>query len=197
MNDLQKPNTHYARTIAGGLNLRIEQVQAAIDLLDAGNTIPFIARYRKEATQVLDEEQLRQIQSALEKQRALDDRRQTVLTSIDSQGKLTDALRSQIESADNLTALEDLYLPYKPKRRTRAMIARENGLQELADLILSQSRGSQNIEQIARKYINEKVATAEAALAGARDIAAETISDHPGVRMQTRLKAVQWGSIEI
>ncbi len=195
MNEKNQPRPQYGRHIAASLKVNIEQVQAAIDLLDAGNTIPFIARYRKEATQTLDEEQLRQIEEALLKLRALDERRQTVLASIEGQGKLTDELRIQIEAIDTLTALEDFYLPFKPKRRTRAMIARENGLQPLADIILSQPRAAQNVEQVARKFINEKVVSAEDALSGARDIVAETISENPGVRAQVRLKAMQWGSI--
>lgn len=196
MNVPTSPATQYSQRIATALTLRTAQVQAAIDLLDGGNTIPFIARYRKEATQMLDEEQLRQIEERLGRLRALDERRESILASVAEQGKLTDELKAQIEAAENLTALEDLYAPYKPKRRTRAMIARENGLQDLADLILRQPRGVQNIQQIARRYLCEKVTTVDEALAGARDIVAETISDHPGVRAQTRQKALQWGVLQ-
>jgi uncharacterized protein len=185
----------YTEKLATSLGLRPAQVQAAVDLFDSGNTIPFIARYRKEATQTLDEEQLRQIQEGLAKLRALDDRRQTVLASIDGQGLLTESLRTQIEAVDTLTALEDLYLPYKPKRRTKGMLARENGLQGLADIILAQPRGAQNIEQTVKKFINDKITTVDLALEGARDIVAETINDHPGVRSQTRSKAMLWGSL--
>src|SRR5512133_3632632 len=141
--------TNYAETIAKSLNIRKDQVTASIELLDAGNTIPFIARYRKEATGTLDEEQLRQVETALERNRALDERRATVLASIEEQGKLTDELRQQILAAETMTALEDLYQPYKPKRRTRASIAKEKGLQPLADLILQQARTNQSLEQLA------------------------------------------------
>ncbi len=185
----------YADTIATQLGIRATQTSAAIDLLDAGSTIPFIARYRKEATGTLDEEQLRQIESALSHIRGMDERRASILASIDEQGKLTDPLRARLMAADTLTALEDLYQPYKPKRRTRAMIAREKGLQPLADLILSQAHSAQTAEEAAKKYLTDAVPTFEDALAGARDIAAETISDHPDVRRLTREKAMQWGSL--
>ncbi|HNR47441.1 MAG TPA: Tex-like N-terminal domain-containing protein, partial [Anaerolineaceae bacterium] len=132
--------TTYETKIATLLNVRPGQVAATVELLDAGNTIPFIARYRKEATGSLDEEQLRSVQTEIERLRTLDERRAAILTSIEEQGKLTDDLRQQIEAAENITTLEDLYLPYKPKRRTRASVAREQGLQGLADLILQQPR---------------------------------------------------------
>ena len=186
----------YAETIAKQLGLRANQVAAAIALFDEGNTIPFIARYRKEATGTLDEEQLRQVETAIERVRTLDERRATVLSSIEEQGKLTDELRQKIQAAETLTALEDLYQPYKPKRRTRAGIAREKGLQGLADLILKQAHTRESAEALARGYLNEQVATVEDALAGARDIVAETISDHPEVRRLTREKAMQWGSLQ-
>lgn len=135
-----KMTTTHVTYIANELKIRPEQAAAAIELLDAGNTIPFIARYRKEVTGVLDEEQLRQVADRLDKKRTLEDRRETILATIDSQGKLTPELKSRLMSAAALTVLEDLYQPYKPKRRTRAAIARENGLQGLADQILTQAR---------------------------------------------------------
>ncbi|RPJ51806.1 MAG: RNA-binding transcriptional accessory protein, partial [Chloroflexi bacterium] len=187
--------TTSAETIAKQLNLRTIQVAAAIELLDEGNTIPFIARYRKEATGTLDEEQLRQVETTLDRLRALEERRATVLASIEEQGKLTGELRQKIQAAETMTALEDLYQPYKPKRRTRASIAREKGLQGLADLILQQERTRETPERLADGYLNDQVQTVEDALAGARDIAAETISDHPEVRRVTREKAMQWGSL--
>lgn len=183
------------KNIATQTGLRVEQVAAAVELFDAGNTIPFVARYRKEATRNLDEEQLRQISELMEKLRALDERRQAVLKSIEEQGKLTDDLRAEIERAETMTALEDLYQPYKPKRRTRASIARERGLQPLADLILSQARSGESLNTLAAAYLGEAVASSEEAWAGARDIVAETISDHPEVRRQTREKAMQWGQV--
>ena len=186
---------HYADLIARQLGLPINKVAAAIGLFDEGNTIPFIARYRKEATGTLDEEQLRQIESDLERLRALDDRRVTVLASIEEQGKMTDELRQKIVTVETMTALEDLYQPFKPKRRTRARIAREKGLQGLADLILQQARTKDSPELLAEGYLNDQVSSVDDALSGACDIAAETISDYPEVRRITREKAMQWGSL--
>jgi len=183
----------YADQIAKLLGLRPNQTAAAIELFDAGNTVPFIARYRKEATGTLDEEQLRQIQSSLDRLRAIDERRAAILASIEEQGKLTPELSAAINAADSLTALEDLYAPYKPKRRTRASIAREKGLQGLADLILTQARTPYCVDEAARPFLNEQVESIEEALAGARDIVAETISEHADVRRLVRLKATQWG----
>ncbi len=184
--------TDYTRILASRLNLREEQVRSAVDLLDEGNTIPFIARYRKERTGVLDEEQLRSIEDGIEKLRALDDRRKTVLASVEEQGKLTDELKRLIQQAENITILEDLYQPYKQKRKTRASIARENGLQGLADMILKQEIIRTTAESVARSYLKEAIPTIEDALQGARDIVAETISDHAQVRQTTRSKALQW-----
>jgi protein Tex len=183
----------YAKHIAALLNIRPEQAAAAIELLDEGNTIPFIARYRKEKTGVLDEEQLRQVETHIDRLRALDDRRATVIASIEEQGKLTPELNQKLLAAATLTELEDLYQPYKPKRRTRAGIAREKGLQPLADLILAQPRNVSTPEKMAEAYLNDQVRTVEDALSGARDIVAEAISDHSEVRQQTRQKALQWG----
>ncbi len=183
----------FVKEIAGQLQIRPEQAAAAVELLEAGNTIPFIARYRKEATHNLDEEQLRQVSDLLEKLRALEERRQTVIKSIAEQDKLTPELQAQIEAAATLTALEDLYQPYKPKRRTRASVARERGLGPLADLILQQARTTQPLDQLAAPYLSEQVPGPEEAWAGGRDIVAETISDHPEVRRLAREKALQWG----
>ncbi len=181
--------------ISTQLNLKPTQVSATIDLLDAGNTLPFIARYRKEATGSLDEEQIRQVSMLLDRLRALDERRATVLSSIQEQGKLTPQLEVQIKAAETMTALEDLYQPYKPKRKTRASVARENGLQPLAELILKQDRGRLSLEELAQPFLNENVGSLEDAWAGARDIVAETISDHADVRRQTREKALQWATL--
>src|SRR5690606_31020561 len=185
--------TNYSKKIAEQMNLRPEQVAAAIDLLDAGNTLPFVARYRKEATGSLDEEQIRRLLDMVTKLRTLDERRETILNSIDEQGKLTPELRQQINAAETVTALEDLYQPYKPKRRTRASAAREKGLQGLADLILSQQATGQKLEELAKKFLNDDVPTVADALAGARDIVAEAISDDPQVRGEVREKALNWG----
>ena len=186
----------FSRTIAETLTLRPTQVAAAIELFDEGATIPFIARYRKEATGTLDEEQLRQVQILLDKGRALEERRTVVIASIEEQGKMTPELLEKLTAAETLTAVEDLYAPYKPKRKTRASVAREKGLQGLAEIILSQARTPSDALTTARGFLNEQVPTEEDALAGARDIAAETISDHAEVRASTRRKAMQFGLLE-
>lgn len=188
--------TNYATKIAHELGLRTPQVEATITLLNEGNTIPFIARYRKEMTDTLDEEQLRQISSLLEKWLALDKRRETVLTNVEEQGQLTDALRQQFLAAQTMTELEDLYQPYKPKRRTRASIAREKGLEGLADLILKQDSRGKSLDKLAAGFLNEAVPTAEEAWAGARDIVGEMVSDHAQVRKVTREKALKWGQVD-
>ncbi|MCB9455764.1 MAG: RNA-binding transcriptional accessory protein [Anaerolineaceae bacterium] len=188
--------TPYDTKIAAQLSLQPRQVSAAIDLLDSGNTLPFIARYRKEATGGLDEEQIRQLLESVTRLRNLDERRDTILASIEEQGQLTPELQAEILAAESMTALEDLYQPYKPKRRTRAGIAREKGLQPLADLMLRQERSNQTAEQLAAGFITEDVPTVEDALAGARDIVAETISDHAGVRGTTRQKALRFGLLQ-
>ncbi len=186
----------YAERISRQLGLPASKVAAAIGLFDEGNTIPFVARYRKEVTGTLDEDQLRQIEAELERLRGLDERRATVLASIEEQGKMTEELRQKIMAAETMTVLEDLYQPYKPKRRTRASIAREKGLQPLAELILQQARTKDSPERLAEGYLNDQVSSVDEALSGARDIAAETISDHPEVRRVTREKAMQWGSLQ-
>lgn len=185
----------YASRIATEIGIRKEQTAAAIELLDAGNTLPFIARYRKEMTGTMDEEQLRKTIELLERMRTLDERREAVLASIEEQGKLTPELQEKIVSAQSLTTLEDLYLPYRPKRRTRASIAREKGLQGLADLILAQSLSKDSAEKMAEPFLNESVPSSLDALAGARDIVAEAISDHADVRQLTREKTMQWGAL--
>jgi uncharacterized protein len=185
----------YAETIAKFINVKPSQVDATIRLLDEGNTVPFISRYRKEMTGTLDDEQVRIVADEVIRLRAIDDRRATVLASIEEQGKMTEELRSAITVADSMTALEDLYAPYKPKRRTRAMIARERGLQPLADLILKQAKDKRPLEQIASGFINEQVSTWQEAYDGARDIVAETISDNAEVRKSTREKALKFSKI--
>jgi len=183
---------HEAR-IARQLNVRPEQVAATVALLDDGNTLPFIARYRKEATGSLDEEQIRHIEAEIGRLRALDERRAAVIASVEEQGKLTGELQAQFEAAETLHALEDLYAPYRPKRRTRASIARERGLGLLADLILAQPATRETAEALARPFVGDDVPTVEDALAGARDIVAETISDHAAVRGRLRERAMQVG----
>ena len=172
------------QSIANELGLPLKRVQAAIELLQDGNTIPFIARYRKEATGGLDEVALRAIEDALEKATALDARKKTVLKSIADQNLLTDALRKQIESCEDLRALEAIYLPYKPKRRTRASIARQRGLQPLADLLIQQEKLDQPKQTVLKRFVNKDkdVADSDAALQGALDIIAEQWSEDAGTR---------------
>jgi len=184
---------NHAQRIADLLKIEKKQATATIQLLDEGNTVPFISRYRKEVTGGLDEEQIREIGSMVVNQRALDKRRQTILDTIAEQGKLTPELGQKLQRAETMTALEDLYQPYKPKRRTRASVARERGLQPLADLIIAQGIENKNARSLAQAFLSEDVQTAEEALAGARDIVAETISDKAEVRQQTREKGLVWG----
>lgn len=161
--------------IADELNVAAARIQAAIDLLDDGATVPFVARYRKEATGGLDDTQLRTLAERLQYLRELQERKQTVLSSIEEQGKLTDELRQSIDAVDNKTALEDIYLPYKPKRRTKAQIAREHGLAPLAEALLNQPQ--LNPEAEAQNYLNENVADSKAALDGARAILMEQFAE--------------------
>src|SRR5690349_9807643 len=170
------PMTH-AEHISSQLNVKPSQVTAVISLLDDGNTVPFIARYRKEMTGSLDDEQIRIIADELIRLRALDERRASILASIEEQGKLTSELRESIDTAVTMTALEDLYAPYKKKRSTRAMVAREKGLEPLAEMIIEQPvKGSP--EAIAENFLNDQVTNVSEALQGARDIVAERISDN-------------------
>jgi uncharacterized protein len=163
------------KRIAAELAVRDNQVSAAVDLLDGGATVPFIARYRKEATGTLDDAQLRTLDERLRYLRELEERRAAILASVDEQGKLTDELRAQIDAADTKSRLEDLYLPYKPKRRTKAQIARENGLEPLADLLISDPAKDPRTE--AEPYVTENVQDAAAALEGARAILVERFAE--------------------
>ena len=171
-------------------------MEAAVKLIDEGNTIPFIARYRKEATGTLTDEQLRDLGESLAYLRSLQERKEKVMESIDEQGKLTAELRKRIEEAQTLVEVEDLYLPYRPKRRTRAGIAKERGLQGLADYILAMKKGS-NVLKEAEKYVDpdKEVPDAEAAAAGAMDIVAEQISDEARFRAYIREKTWKSGTI--
>jgi uncharacterized protein len=191
------PADRYASRLAVEVGIRPSQAVAAMALFDDGNTVPFIARYRKEATGTLDEEQLRQLQEALARLRALDDRRATILNAIEQQGKLTDELAAQIQDAATQTALEDLYAPYKPKRRTRAGIAREKGLEPLAELILLQPHTNQTAEAAAQPFVTGEVESVADALAGARNIVAETISDHAAIRQSLRDRAMKQATIQV
>jgi uncharacterized protein len=163
------------KRIAAELAVRDNRVAAAVDLLDGGATVPFIARYRKEATGTLDDAQLRTLEERLRYLRELEERRAAILASVDEQGKLTGELKVQINEADTKARLEDLYLPYKPKRRTKAQIARENGLEPLADLLLSEP--ATDPRTAAEGYLNENVADFTAALDGARAILVERFAE--------------------
>ncbi len=183
-------------TIAQELEIRNNQVEAAVKLIDEGNTIPFIARYRKEATGALNDEVLRNLFDRLTYLRNLEDKKQTVLASIEEQGKLTEELKAQILAAQTQVAVDDLYRPYRPKRRTRATIAKEKGLEPLATVIMLQKMKTPLLEEAA-KYINEEkeVATAEEALAGAKDIIAEIISDEADYRTKIRELTMKKGRL--
>lgn len=179
--------------IASELNATEQQIQSAIQLLDEGATVPFIARYRKEATGGLDDTQLRHLDERLHYLRELLERKATVLKSIEEQGKLTPELQAQIDECDNKTTLEDLYLPYKPKRRTKAQIARENGLQELADSIFRQPEN--NPETLAEPFIGENVPDVKAALDGARAILMEQFAED--AELIGALREKLWNESEI
>ena len=178
------------------LGVKKWQVDAAVSLIDEGNTIPFIARYRKEATGTLDDEQLRKLHERLMYLRNLEDKKEQVLSSIEEQGKMTEELRKQILAAETLVVVEDLYRPYRPKRRTRATIAKEKGLEPLAAVITLQ-KTNQPIEELAAEYINpeKEVHTAEEAVAGAKDIIAESISDEADYRIWIRKITMQKGRV--
>ena len=184
----------HIKRIASLVSAKPAQVEATIRLLDEGNTVPFISRYRKEMTGSLDDEQVRIVADEIIRLRALDDRRATVLKSINEQGKLSDELRAAINAADSMTALDDLYAPYRPKRRTRGMMAREKGLEPLSALILQQSLNG-SPEEDAREFLNDDVSSVEDALQGARDIIAENISDNANVRAETREKALKFATL--
>lgn len=174
--------------IADELELRVNQVKSTIELLDQDNTVPFIARYRKEVTGKLDEEQIRNIQTHITYLRNLEERKQTILKTIDEQEKLTDELRSKICQAKKLQEVEDLYLPYKPKRKTRGTVAKARGLEPLAMLIWEQETLDGSPEELALPYVDKEkeIATVEDALQGARDIVAEMVSDRADIRQLTR-----------
>lgn len=185
----------FFQLIAKEINLQPQQVENTVELLDAGNTVPFIARYRKEVTGGLNEEQIRHIEDRIRYLRALEDRKATVLESIEKQGKLTPELKEKIEKATRLQEVEDLYLPYRPKKRTRATVAKEKGLEPLAQIIFAQEIEQGDPEEIAAQFVNpeKKVNSAEDALAGARDIIAEMISEDAEVRKELRRFTFQTG----
>ncbi len=183
---MQEPD--FYKIIAEEIKLSPEQVRYTSELLDSGNTVPFIARYRKEGTGGLDENSIRQIEDRLRYLRTLQERKETVLESIEKQGKLTPELKEKISKATKLQEVEDLYLPYRPKKRTRATIAKEKGLEPLAELMLAQELQDGSLEEIAAPFLDteKEVKTTEDALAGARDIVAEVVSEDAEVRKEIR-----------
>lgn len=176
------------RHLARGLEISLQQVQAVVELLDEGNTVPFITRYRKDQTGGSDEEQIREIQSRLTRMRLLADRKQTILRSIDAQGKLTEKLAQQIQAATTTKRLEDLYLPYKPKKQTLATLARSRGLEELAQEILAAAPACADLDARARDFANpdRQVPTGADALLGAGHILAEQFSERADLRQRLR-----------
>ena len=184
------------KVLASELEVEAWQVEAAVKLIDEGNTIPFISRYRKEITGSLNDEVLRNLHERLNYLRNLEDRKAQVIASIEEQGKMTEELRKAIQAAETLVAVEDLYRPYKPKRRTRATIAREKGLEPLANVILLQMT-TKSLEEEAQAFLSEEkgVHTVDEAIAGACDIIAESISDEARYRTEIRKRTMKQGHI--
>ena len=182
--------------IAKELGVKTGQVEAAVTLLDEGNTVPFIARYRKEVTGELQDEQLRTVDERIKYLRNLESRRQEIINAITEQDKMTDELMASLMKAVKLQELEDLYLPYRPKKRTRAMIARERGLEPLAEMIVNDTVTSGNPLDIAKEYISEEVPTPEDAIQGASDIVAEIVSDSADFRATLRKRMWKEGFIQ-
>nr|MCU0388364.1 RNA-binding transcriptional accessory protein [Chitinophagaceae bacterium] len=174
----------YAAQVSALLNIRLTQVQAVLDLLAEGATIPFIARYRKDKTGNLDEVQIQQVQDTAKQVQEFAERKAYIEKTITEQGKMTEVLQEALNKAATINELEDIYLPYKPKRRTKAQIARENGLEPLANLLLAQQ--SEDIQNIAAGFIHEQVVSADDALKGAMDIIAETVNEDAEVRAGMR-----------
>src|SRR5665647_378948 len=177
-------NNNHIKTVSAELSVKPWQVENTTKLLEEGATIPFISRYRKEATGELDEVQVESIRDKMAKLQEIDNRKSAILNEIEKQGKLTDELKTRLENANTLTELEDLYLPYKPKRRTRADIARGKGLEDLAKFIFGQD--GCDCESEALKFLNDKVENIIEALQGARDIIAEWINEDKRARDAVR-----------
>lgn len=176
--------SNFAPLVAAKLNLRVVQVEAVLDLFEEGATIPFIARYRKDKTGGLDEVQIQQIQDEAKFLKEFTERKTFIEKAITEQGKMTEDLQKKIDAAATIAALEDIYLPYKPKRKTKAQTARENGLEPLAEMMLAQQPDDIAVE--AAKYINDKISSAEEALQGARDIIAELVNENADLRAKMR-----------
>lgn len=183
-------------TLAKELSIKKQQAEAAVKLIDEGNTIPFIARYRKEATGALNDEILRNLYDRLNYLRNLEEKKNQVLSSIEEQGKLTEELKAQILAAETMVVVDDLYRPYRPKRRTRATIAKEKGLEPLANIISLQMT-KKPLEEEAEAFLNpeKEVHTVEEAIEGAKDIIAEAISDEADYRIRIRELTMKKGRI--
>ena len=184
------------KTLAQELDVQLWQIEAAVKLIDEGNTIPFISRYRKEATGSLNDEVLRKLYERLTYLRNLEEKKNSVISSIEEQGKMTEELRTQILAAETLVVVDDLYRPYRPKRRTRAAIAKERGLEPFAEMIWEQKLTG-SLDEAAAAFVDpeKEVATKEAAIAGAKDILAERISDEAGYRIRIREMTMKEGKI--
>jgi len=176
--------SQFEQIIASKINVKSSQVSAVLELLAEGATIPFIARYRKDKTGALDEVQIQQIQDEQKSLTEFAERKAFIEKTITEQGRMTEELQSKIDKALTITELEDIYLPYKPKRKTKAQTARENGLEPLSILILSQK--ASDLDAIAKEYINDKVTSIDEALQGARDIIAEQVNEDATVRAKLR-----------
>src|SRR5688572_10457001 len=194
-----QPNPEHVLRLAAELKIKVFQVAATAQLFAEGATVPFIARYRKEVTGELDEVQVLAIRDRLEQMRSIDERRAAILASLKERNLLTPELEKSINAADTLTALEDIYLPFRPKKRTRATIAKEKGLEPLADLIFSQDPATNALTAaqayVGREYVADdgknlpaKIETIDEALAGARDIIAERVSDDKDARARLRAR---------
>ena len=183
------------KKIAEELNIKESQVEKTVALIDEGNTIPFIARYRKEVTGNLTDEVLRDLEDKLSYLRNLESRKEEVISSIENQDKMTDALMKEIQAAENLKDVEDIYRPYKQKRQTRATKAKEKGLEPLSNFILTWKEGSSSISEEAEKYLTDEVETVEDAINGAKDILAELVSDATVFRNILRSDAERRGTI--
>jgi protein Tex len=193
------PTTSIESRLASELKLDQPQVTRTVALLDEGNTIPFITRYRKEVTGGLDEEQLRKLADRLAYLRSLEARREEVRAFLEAGGHLTDELAAQLAAAETLQVIEDIYLPFRPKRRTRAQVAREQGLGPLADALLAQDSGGHDRDELAAPFVDPEkgVADVEAAYAGARDIVAETVAETAAVRQAVREATRKTGTLRV
>ena len=186
------------QTLCQEFQLKTQKCENVLRLIDDGNTIPFIARYRKEQTGSLDDQLLREIYERLQHLRGLDKRRGEIAAALEEQGNLTDELSDKLQKAATLTELEDLYRPFRPKRRTRATVAREKGLEPLALALLMQNQTKGTVQELAQPFVDPEkgVETAEDALQGARDILAEQMSDDADVRKSLRALAMRTGVLE-